>query len=82
MKIIEDQCVQCGLPCLGDWCPHRNVPVRYCDYCQRDIVEYQLNDKDVCKDCAEEYLNFYFSDLTIYERAVLLGVKLKKIKKE
>lgn len=81
MKVIEDRCVQCGLPCLGKSCPNQNVVIYYCDYCQIDEAEYQLNDKDICNSCAEEYLNFCFEDMSISDKAMLLGVQLKYIRK-
>lgn len=38
-----------------------------------------MNDRDYCKECAQEYLNFYFENMTILERANLLGFKITKI---
>ena len=80
MKIAENQCVQCGLPCLGSLCPYQNISVYYCDLCKSDEAEYRMNDMDICKSCAEQYLYFRFDDLTLKQKAELLGVKLKHIR--
>ena len=45
----ENHCVDCGLPCLGSVCPHRNVIVYYCDLCGDEI-----SDEDVYEDCGED----------------------------
>ena len=36
MERIENECVDCGLPCLGDACPYRNVRRLYCDRCDSE----------------------------------------------
>ena len=41
MKRIENECVNCGLPCLGNSCPYKNVVHFYCDRCGEEI----------CQDC-------------------------------
>jgi len=53
----ENQCVDCGLPCLGSRCSHRNVLVYYCDVCgdEIDIDDvYEVDDEDLCEDCLKE----------------------------
>lgn len=48
---IENDCVGCELPCLGDACPYSNVPHYYCDK---------------CGDEAEELRNYYGDELCFY----------------
>lgn len=53
----EDQCCDCGLPCLGDSCKNRNVPIWYCDKCgaeDEDLYEYE--GQELCLDCIREQL--------------------------
>lgn len=55
MYKIEDDCVDCGLPCLGDSCPYRNVTVNYCDECGEEYeFLYDYNGQELCKDCLLE----------------------------
>lgn len=54
MKKYEDECVSCGLPCLGSSCPNRNVPHYYCDKCKQEFEADELfitDDGDLCLDC-------------------------------
>lgn len=56
MLIHEDDCVGCppGLGCLGDGCPHRNVPHWFCDECEAEVSRKELrilNGKQLCWDC-------------------------------
>lgn len=49
---FENQCVDCGLPCLGDACRYRNVPVYFCDKCGDEINDvYELDGQELCADC-------------------------------
>ena len=54
----EDECVSCGLPCLGSACPNRNVLHIDCDNCDEEITEevYLYDGKEYCKDCLLEAL--------------------------
>ena len=50
----ENRCVDCGLPCLGDSCPNRNVEVCYCDKCKSEIPFddcYDYDGMDLCEGC-------------------------------
>ena len=52
----ENHCVDCGLPCLGSTCPHRNVEVVYCDHCG-EVIDYEIYDvdgEDWCEDCLKK----------------------------
>jgi hypothetical protein len=51
----ENDCVDCGLPCLGDSCPYRNVPHLYCDECKCEadkLREYE--GEQLCEECLLE----------------------------
>ena len=51
MKKIENECVGCDLPCLGNSCPNRNVVRFYCDKCGEEAMLYKYNDEELCQDC-------------------------------
>lgn len=56
MKKIENGCVNCGLPCIGDACRYRNVARFYCDECGFEERLYRYEGRELCKDClAEEF---------------------------
>ena len=51
---MRNECVSCGLPCLGSSCPNRNVPYLICDSCgDEDCEELYINDdgEEVCAEC-------------------------------
>lgn len=57
MIITENECVDCGLPCMYESCPYWAVTRCYCDYC--DNEEYTLywwDGQQVCLDCIEAQL--------------------------
>lgn len=48
----KNDCVNCGLPCLGISCPYRNVPHLYCDKCKmEESILYSYEDEELCQDC-------------------------------
>jgi hypothetical protein len=55
MKQITDECVSCGLPCLGNSCPNVNVVRWYCDDCGDEVEPEELyvteDDEELCQDC-------------------------------
>jgi len=53
MVRYENECVDCGKPCLGTACPNRRVKRLYCDDCGCEAEElFELNDYDeLCADC-------------------------------
>ena len=53
---LENECVGCGLPCLGDSCPYRNVPHYYCDECGDETDIYEYEDEELCLSCIERRL--------------------------
>lgn len=51
MKRVENECVDCGLPCLGSSCPYRNVIRFYCDRCGEEVKLYHYNSEEICGEC-------------------------------
>ena len=58
MKIFEDLCVGCPpeIGCLGSTCPHKNVPVYYCDECEEQNELYEFEGQELCADCVVKRL--------------------------
>lgn len=56
MVKVENECVDCGLPCLGDSCPYRNVVRYYCDKCKEEKKLYYFDRDELCIDCIEKEL--------------------------
>lgn len=54
MRRIENDCVDCGLPCLGDSCPYRNAEHFYCDRCGSEEKLYYFGDEELCANCILE----------------------------
>lgn len=54
MKIIENDCVSCDLPCMGRSCPYRNAEHYYCDNCGSEEKLYHYNDEELCEKCLLE----------------------------
>jgi hypothetical protein len=52
----ENECVSCGLPCLGSSCPYRNVTRYYCDECGEETELYYYDGMELCIDCIESLL--------------------------
>jgi hypothetical protein len=57
MKRIENDCVGCELPCIGDACPYHNVPHYYCDKCGEEDTLYEFDDQELCIDCIKDQLS-------------------------
>ena len=53
---VENECVDCGLPCLGSSCPNRNVVRIYCDKCGDEGKIYHYDGEHLCISCIEETL--------------------------
>ena len=56
MREVENDCVNCGLPCLGSSCPNANVIHYYCDKCGDEVTLYHFDDDELCLDCIQERL--------------------------
>lgn len=52
----ENECVDCGLPCLGSSCPNRNVIRIYCDKCGEEGKVYHYDGEHLCITCIEDTL--------------------------
>ena len=51
MITYSNECVDCGLPCLGSSCPYRNVPHYYCDNCGKELVLFAFSNEEISEDC-------------------------------
>ena len=57
MIITENECVDCGLPCLYESCPYWAVTRFYCDECDNEAYPlYWYDNEQLCLDCIEERL--------------------------
>lgn len=75
---IENHCVDCGLPCVGNLCAYRNVSVDYCDDCGEE-AEYCVDGEDLCETCTEKRIREVFDDLTLSEKAEAMNIDLSRI---
>lgn len=57
MTRVEDDCVNCGFPCMGKNCENSHVTHYYCDKCG-DACDgddmYELDGQELCSDCLLE----------------------------
>ena len=52
MIYYTNECVSCGMPCIGNLCPYHNVEHFKCDFCgNEDVKLYHYNDSQICEDC-------------------------------
>lgn len=56
MRTVNDECVDCGLPCMGNQCPNMNVVRHYCDNCGEETELYYFDDEELCIYCIIEKL--------------------------
>lgn len=56
MKKTVNECVDCGLPCLGKSCPNYFVTRYYCDKCGDEAPLYHYDGKELCIECIKELL--------------------------
>ena len=73
MRRLENLCVDCGLPCIGERCIHKNVSIDYCDECE-EIAAYHFDSRDLCRIHAHQYLDEIWSSLSPDEKADLLNI--------
>lgn len=50
MRIIGNECVDCGLPCFIS-CPYLNVTRYYCDECGDETTLYETEYGELCEIC-------------------------------
>ena len=51
MQRVENECVDCGLYCLGSDCPNRNAVRYYCDCCGNEDKLYYYDSEELCEEC-------------------------------
>ena len=48
----ESDCLDCGLPCKYELCPHYRVRRLYCDKCKDEVDKlYKYGEEELCEDC-------------------------------
>jgi hypothetical protein len=55
----ENECCGCATPnypCIGESCPNRRVPHRYCDECGEEDTLYEYDGEELCIECIKERL--------------------------
>ena len=53
---IESGCVDCGLPCVYNTCPHYEYVVYECDCCGEESKLYHFDGQELCLGCIEARL--------------------------
>jgi hypothetical protein len=53
---FENECVDCGLPCIHSSCPNYCVPRLYCDECNDETELFWYDDEQLCIDCIKHRL--------------------------
>lgn len=53
---IENECCDCGLPCIYESCPYWAVTRFYCDECGDEAELYWYDNEQLCLDCIEKRL--------------------------
>lgn len=83
MTVYTNECVDCGLPCIGQGCPYQNVATIYCDVCGdgNTYADYCVDGTDMCTSCAEQYVKSVlvtgdFEDLSLSEKALEAEIDL------
>ena len=57
MIVTENECVDCGLPCIYESCPYWAVTRLYCDCCgNEEYTLYHWDYQHLCLDCIEARL--------------------------
>ena len=51
MIVVENECVDCGLPCIGSSCKYFSVSRYYCDQCKDENVLYEFDGQQLCMEC-------------------------------
>lgn len=77
MITTENLCVDCGLPCLGKNCPYKNIMVHRCDICN-ESAQYKIEDIDLCKTHATEYMRDIISQYNIFDLADMLDIRIEE----
>ena len=56
MIAIENDCVDCGLPCIYEACKYYRVVHYYCDKCNEEDILYNFDNEQLCFNCILERL--------------------------
>lgn len=52
MIYYQNECVDCGLPCIRESCPYYRVKHSKCEFCnEEDIRLYHYNGYEICESC-------------------------------
>ncbi len=52
MIVMENNCVDCAVPCVGGYCPLAECPVVCCDSCGESAELFYLVDgEQLCRSC-------------------------------
>lgn len=73
MRYTENQCVDCGFPCISS-CRYRKVEICKCDVCRKD-ADVSVDGEDLCYEHFRAYLKDAFDELSLHDRAMILGVQ-------
>lgn len=57
MIVVESDCCDCDLPCIGSSCKHFKTVRFVCDDCEEDVDDlYYFDGQELCIDCIEHKL--------------------------
>ena len=56
MRQVENDCVDCGLPCIGTSCRYYKAVHFYCDDCGDEDTLYEFDDEELCIRCIAKNL--------------------------
>lgn len=56
MRQVENDCVDCGLPCIGTSCRYYKAVHFYCDDCGDEDTLYEFDGEELCIRCIAKRL--------------------------
>ena len=56
LRCVENECVDCGLPCIYESCKYYAVERFYCDSCTEEEPLYEYDGQELCISCIEKRL--------------------------
>lgn len=51
MIVVESDCCDCDLPCIGTACKYYQITRYLCDKCQEETTLYEFDGRQLCVDC-------------------------------
>ena len=58
MIVVDNECVDCGLPCMYEACPYYKVVRFYCDCCTEEQLNlWHFDGQELCQDCILKHLD-------------------------